>query len=378
MVHFAANALVGESMTNPSKYFRNNVCHGLKLLDATVAAGVKKFVFSSTCATYGPPDRVPMTEDLPQRPINPYGESKLMFEKMLQWYERIHGLEFVAFRYFNAAGASEKFGEHHRIETHLIPNTLSVALGRSACCEVFGTDYPTPDGTCIRDYIHIIDLAQAHILALQPGGRGFIIWAMATAIRCASHQRLRENYGPAHSHGGKAAASGRPAHIGGVGGKSHARAGLEAGLPEAGANRGRRLALASGASQRDRLPGLTVPRRYDGADNVGCAFQIIQGVIDEFGVKRNGPKNGGRKPQLAFPCEFQQQGNLGFQMIGYTDDFRLFVNHILVGRNSEGLFGQPHQGCASEPPRQRTAASIVSGLPINSNATSTPKPCVAS
>jgi UDP-glucose 4-epimerase len=173
ILHFAANALVGESMTNPSKYFRNNVCNGLKLLDAAVASGVKKFVFSSTCATYGPPERVPMTEDLPQRPINPYGESKLMFEKMLQWYERIHGLEFVAFRYFNAAGASERFGEHHRIETHLIPNVLRVALGQAASCEIYGTDYPTPDGTCIRDYIHIIDLAQAHILALQPGRKGF-------------------------------------------------------------------------------------------------------------------------------------------------------------------------------------------------------------
>jgi len=173
IVHFAANALVGESMVNPSKYFRNNVCNGLKLLDAAVAAGVKKFVFSSTCATYGPPDRVPMTEDLPQRPINPYGESKLMFEKMLQWYERIHGLEFVAFRYFNAAGASERFGEHHRVESHLIPNVLRVPQGLASSCEIFGTDYPTPDGTCIRDYIHIIDLAQAHILALQPGRKGF-------------------------------------------------------------------------------------------------------------------------------------------------------------------------------------------------------------
>src|SRR5579863_4468710 len=156
--HFAASALVGESMTNPGKYFHNNVANGLKLLEAAVAAKVKKFVFSSTCATYGPPDRLPMTEDLPQRPINPYGESKLMFEKMLQWYERIHGLEFVAFRYFNAAGASERFGEHHRIESHLIPNVLKVPLGQSAQCEIFGTDYPTPDGTCIRDYIHIVDL----------------------------------------------------------------------------------------------------------------------------------------------------------------------------------------------------------------------------
>src|SRR6266700_1938567 len=173
IVHFAANALVGESMTNPGKYFHNNVANGLKLLQAAVAAGVKKFVFSSTCATYGPPDRVPMTEDLPQRPINPYGESKLMFEKMLNWYHQLHGLEFVAFRYFNAAGASEKFGEHHRIETHLIPNVLKVPLGQKAHCEIYGTDYPTPDGTCIRDYIHIIDLAQAHILGLAAGKQGF-------------------------------------------------------------------------------------------------------------------------------------------------------------------------------------------------------------
>ena len=172
-MHFAANALVGESMTNPGKYFHNNVANGLKLLDAAVACSVKKFVFSSTCATYGPPDRVPMTEDLPQRPINPYGESKLMFEKMLQWYEKIHGLEFIAFRYFNAAGASERFGEHHRVETHLIPNVLKVALGQKTQCEIYGTDYPTPDGTCIRDYIHIRDLAQAHILGLAPGKRGF-------------------------------------------------------------------------------------------------------------------------------------------------------------------------------------------------------------
>jgi UDP-glucose 4-epimerase len=173
IIHFAANALVGESMTNPGKYFRNNVGNGLKLLDATIAAGVKKFVFSSTCATYGPPERVPMTEDLPQRPINPYGESKLMFERMLHWYHELHGLEFVAFRYFNAAGASERFGEHHRVETHLIPNVLKVALGQAPRCEIYGTDYPTPDGTCIRDYIHIIDLAQAHLLAVAPGRQGF-------------------------------------------------------------------------------------------------------------------------------------------------------------------------------------------------------------
>ena len=173
VMHFAANALVGESMTNPGKYFGNNVGNGVKLLNACVAAGVKKFVFSSTCATYGPPDRVPMTEDLPQRPINPYGESKLMFERILQWYQELHGLEFVALRYFNAAGATEQFGEHHRIETHLIPNVLKVALGHATQCEIYGTDYPTPDGTCIRDYIHIVDLAQAHILALAGGRQGF-------------------------------------------------------------------------------------------------------------------------------------------------------------------------------------------------------------
>ena len=173
VVHFAANALVGESMTNPGKYFRNNVANGLKLLEAVQTLGVRKFVFSSTCATYGPPDRIPMTEDLPQRPINPYGESKLMFERMLHWYHELHGLEFVAFRYFNAAGASARFGEHHRVESHLIPNVLKVPLGQKTHCEIFGTDYPTPDGTCIRDYIHIVDLAQAHILALSPGKQGF-------------------------------------------------------------------------------------------------------------------------------------------------------------------------------------------------------------
>lgn len=173
IIHFAANALVGESMTNPGKYFRNNVANGVKILEAAVTAGVRKFVFSSTCATYGMPERVPITEDLPQRPINPYGESKLMFEKMLQWYHTIHGLEFVAFRYFNAAGATEQFGEHHRQETHLIPNVLKVALGQSPQVEIFGTNYDTPDGTCIRDYIHVVDLAQAHIQALPQGKHGF-------------------------------------------------------------------------------------------------------------------------------------------------------------------------------------------------------------
>jgi UDP-glucose 4-epimerase len=173
VVHFAASALVGESMQNPGKYFRNNVANGLNLLEACVKSGVRKLVFSSTCATYGLPDRVPMDETLPQRPVNPYGESKLMMERMLEWFQRVHDLEFVAFRYFNAAGASAKFGEHHRVETHLIPNVLKVPLGQAREVAVFGTDYPTPDGTCIRDYIHNIDLADAHIRALEPGQSGF-------------------------------------------------------------------------------------------------------------------------------------------------------------------------------------------------------------
>jgi UDP-glucose 4-epimerase len=166
VMHFAANALVGESMQNPSKYFRNNVANGLNLLDGMVVAGVPKIIFSSTCATFGPPERLPIDESTPQRPINPYGESKLAFEKILRWYDQIHGLKFVSLRYFNAAGASGKFGEDHRIETHLIPNVLKVALGEKPSVDVFGADYETPDGTCIRDYIHIIDLARAHILAL--------------------------------------------------------------------------------------------------------------------------------------------------------------------------------------------------------------------
>ncbi len=166
VMHFAANALVAESMTNPSKYFRNNVASGLNLLDATVDAGVKKFIFSSTCATYGTPEKIPMDERLIQKPINPYGQSKLMFEQILNWYDKIHGLVYVNLRYFNAAGASVQFGEDHRIETHLIPNVLKVALDQKEKVEIYGENYATPDGTCIRDYIHIHDLAAAHMLAL--------------------------------------------------------------------------------------------------------------------------------------------------------------------------------------------------------------------
>src|SRR5947209_7161331 len=173
VMHFAANALVAESMQNPSKYFRNNIANGLNLLDAMIAAEVRSLVFSSTCATFGPTERLPIDEETPQRPINPYGESKLSFEKILRWYDAIHGLRFVSLRYFNAAGASEKFGEDHRCETHLIPNVLKVALGEKPHVDIFGTDYETPDGTCIRDYIHIVDLARAHILALQTNESDF-------------------------------------------------------------------------------------------------------------------------------------------------------------------------------------------------------------
>lgn len=167
VMHFAANALVGESMQNPYKYFYNNVSCGLNLLHAMVENGVKRFVFSSTCATYGIPETVPIDELAPQKPVNPYGESKLIFEKILRWFDQIHGVTFASLRYFNAAGATEAFGEDHRVETHLIPCVLQVPLGKRKHAEVFGTDYPTPDGSCIRDYIHVTDLAQAHALALE-------------------------------------------------------------------------------------------------------------------------------------------------------------------------------------------------------------------
>jgi UDP-glucose 4-epimerase len=167
VMHFAASALVAESMMNPGKYFHNNVTGGLNLIQAMIEHGVKRIVFSSTCATFGIPDKVPIDESTPQHPINPYGESKLMFEKILRWFDQIHGLKSVILRYFNVAGASQKFGEVHRTETHLIPRILQVAIGKLPYAEIFGTDFDTPDGTCIRDYVHVLDLASAHILALS-------------------------------------------------------------------------------------------------------------------------------------------------------------------------------------------------------------------
>lgn len=205
IMHFAAYSLVGESMQDPGKYFRNNLGSGINLLDAAVAASVPRFVFSSTCATYGEPTQIPIPETEKQTPINPYGESKLMFEHALAWYERIFGLQYAALRYFNAAGASAHFGEDHRPETHLVPLLLQVALGRRDQILVYGDDYPTPDGTCIRDYIHILDLAQAHLLALDAPrsgsynlgtGHGLSVQELLTVAREVTGQPIPAQIAP--------------------------------------------------------------------------------------------------------------------------------------------------------------------------------------
>ena len=169
IMHFAAHAYVGESVTNPRKYFRNNVEGGLCLLNAALEAGVKKIIFSSTCAVYGEVAKVPIEENTPRQPVNPYGVSKLFFEQALEAYDRAYGLRFASLRYFNAAGADDsgEIGELHDPETHLIPLALRAAAGTGPELQVFGSDYPTPDGTCIRDYIHVNDLATAHVKALE-------------------------------------------------------------------------------------------------------------------------------------------------------------------------------------------------------------------
>lgn len=169
VMHFAAFAYVGESVADPGKYYRNNVCGTLTLMEAMLAHGVDKMVFSSTCATYGEPRQVPIREDEPQQPINPYGRSKLMVEQMLADFERARGLKSVMLRYFNAAGASPdaEIGECHDPETHLIPLALDAAVEKGPALTVHGEDYPTPDGTCVRDYIHVGDLADAHARALK-------------------------------------------------------------------------------------------------------------------------------------------------------------------------------------------------------------------
>lgn len=169
VMHFAAYAYVGESVSEPAKYYQNNVVGTLTLLEAMVAASIKKFVFSSTCATYGVPTAVPIPEDHPQSPINPYGATKLMVERILQDFSPAYDFRSVCFRYFNAAGADPegRLGEDHNPETHIIPLVLLTALGKRDSVSIFGTDYPTPDGSCIRDYIHVTDLAQAHVLGLD-------------------------------------------------------------------------------------------------------------------------------------------------------------------------------------------------------------------
>ena len=167
VMHFAAFAYVGESVQDPLKYYRNNVAQPISLIETMLNCGVKKFIFSSSCATYGVPQRLPITEDMPQEPINPYGQTKLILENLLKSVADANGLSFASLRYFNAAGAAEdgSIGEDHDPETHLIPLAISAALGRLPQLQIFGTDYPSPDGTCLRDYIHVDDLCRAHIAA---------------------------------------------------------------------------------------------------------------------------------------------------------------------------------------------------------------------
>ncbi|HTG75045.1 MAG TPA: UDP-glucose 4-epimerase GalE [Terriglobia bacterium] len=169
VLHFAGKALVPESHRSPELYYATNVTGGINLLTAMKNAGVKKMIFSSTCATYGIPEKVPIDENTPQRPINPYGETKLAFEKALRWFQDSYGIEYLSLRYFNAAGADAEgdLGEDHDPETHLIPLVLDAAIGRKPEVRILGTDYPTPDGTCVRDFIHVSDLASAHVAGLQ-------------------------------------------------------------------------------------------------------------------------------------------------------------------------------------------------------------------
>jgi UDP-glucose 4-epimerase len=195
VMHFAAFIEAGESMQVPEKYFRNNTVNSLTLLEAMLAHKVHRLVFSSTAALYGTPDRTPIEETDPLRPTNAYGESKLLVEQMLAWFHRIHGLRYSCLRYFNAAGAAGDLGEDHVPESHLIPLTLEVALGKREYISIFGTDYPTPDGTCVRDYVHVSDLATAHILVLDAlrqrdkliynlgTGRGFSVREVVETVR---------------------------------------------------------------------------------------------------------------------------------------------------------------------------------------------------
>jgi UDP-glucose 4-epimerase len=208
VIHMAASSLVGESVQEPSKYYHNNVVAGLVLLDAMRECGIKRIVFSSTAATYGEPEEQPIRETTSTNPTNTYGETKLAFEKAMHWYERAHGLRYASLRYFNAAGATERCGEDHDPETHLIPITLQAAAGKRAHVEIYGDDYPTADGTCIRDYIHVVDLARAHILALDVlsersaiynlgcGGDGYSVRDVIETARRVTGKEIPVRMGP--------------------------------------------------------------------------------------------------------------------------------------------------------------------------------------
>ncbi len=203
VMHLAAESLVEHSMTDPGRFFRNNVIYSINLLDTMLKHKVYRLVFSSTGAVYGKPEKLPIEEDDPKRPVNAYGESKLMLERILHWYGYAYGLKSVSLRYFNAAGASERFGEDHNPETHLIPNVLKVALGQLNEISIFGTDYPTEDGSCIRDYIHVLDIAKAHILSLMRldksngdevynlgNGKGYSVIEVIETARKVTHNRI--------------------------------------------------------------------------------------------------------------------------------------------------------------------------------------------
>jgi UDP-glucose-4-epimerase GalE len=211
VMHFAAHAYVGESVTNPKKYFRNNVDGGLSLLNAALDAGVKKIIFSSSCAVYGVSAKVPIEESTPRQPVNPYGVSKLFFEQALEAYDRAYDFRFASLRYFNAAGADEsgEIGELHEPETHLIPLALRAASGTGLELQVFGTDYPTLDGTCVRDYIHVNDLAEAHVKALEHlaagkeslavnvgTGSGHSVQEVISAVEEVTGKRVARQVGP--------------------------------------------------------------------------------------------------------------------------------------------------------------------------------------
>jgi len=208
VIHMAASSLVGESVDHPNKYYQNNVITGLVLLDAMLAADVKRLVFSSTAAVYGEPEAQPIEESAPTNPTNPYGETKLAFEHALKWFDRAYGLRYASLRYFNAAGATANCGEDHDPETHIIPITLQAATGKRAQVEIYGDDYPTPDGTCIRDYIHVVDLARAHIQALAAldegsriynlgcGGAGYSVKEVIDTARRVTGREIPTNIGP--------------------------------------------------------------------------------------------------------------------------------------------------------------------------------------